>query len=54
MNRQIKTPNKFEELFQGLEKCGAVHIFDGTLGRADAKIDLAPLLREALNLTVAA
>lgn len=33
MNRQTKTPNKFEELFQGLEKLNAIHIFDGTLDR---------------------
>ncbi len=49
MNRQTRTPNKFEELFQGLEKLGAVHIFDGTLGSADRKIDLKPLLKNALN-----
>ena len=49
MNRQLKTPNKFEELFQGLEKCDAVHIFDGDLGSANTKIDLTPLLKQALK-----
>ncbi|MBC8207060.1 MAG: mitochondrial fission ELM1 family protein [Kiritimatiellales bacterium] len=52
MNRQLKSPNKFEELFQGLEKRGAVHLFDGTLGHADKKIDLAPLLKQALNRAI--
>jgi mitochondrial fission protein ELM1 len=47
MNRQTKTPNKFEELIQGLEKCNAVHVFDGTLGRADQKIDLKGILLAA-------
>ena len=50
MNRQLKTPNKFQELFQGLEQQNAVHIFDGTLGNANQKIDLKPLLQQALNL----
>ena len=44
MNRQLKSPNKFEELISGLEKANAVHLFDGTLGNANNKIDLAPLL----------
>lgn len=49
MNRQTRTPNKFQELFQGLEKFNAVHIFDGTPGSADQKIDLQPLLKAALQ-----
>jgi mitochondrial fission protein ELM1 len=49
MNRQLKSPNKFEELFQGLEKTNAVHIFDGTLGTANQKVDLKPLLETALK-----
>jgi len=48
MNRQIKSPNKFEELIQGLEALGSVHVFDGTLGNAGTKIDLGPLLRKAM------
>lgn len=48
MNRQLKTPNKFEELIQGLEKLNAVHVFDGTLGSANQKIDLSSLLKENL------
>jgi mitochondrial fission protein ELM1 len=52
MNRQLKTPNKFEELIQGLEARDAIHIFDGTLGTADHKIDLGPLLREAVGKLV--
>ena len=47
MNHQTKTPNKFEELIQGLEKHNAVHIFDGTLGSADQKIDLKSILLAA-------
>jgi len=47
MNQQLKTPNKFEELIQGLEKRDAVHLFDGTLGTADRKIDIQPMLRNA-------
>jgi mitochondrial fission protein ELM1 len=49
MNRQTRSPNKFEELFQGLEKLNAVHIFDGTLGAAGQKVDLKPLLKKALS-----
>ena len=49
MNRQLKSPNKFEELIGGLEKQHAVHVFDGTLGHADKKIDLTSLLKTALN-----
>ena len=46
LNRQLKTPNKFEELIQGLENHGAVHVFNGTLGAAGQKIDLGELLRK--------
>ncbi|MCC7300360.1 MAG: mitochondrial fission ELM1 family protein [Verrucomicrobia bacterium] len=49
MNRQIKTPNKFEELIQGLENLNAVHLFDGTLGDANRKIDLKEQLQEVLK-----
>ncbi len=52
MNRHLKSPNKFEELFYELEKRGAVHVFDGTLGSADSKIDLTPLLKLALNRAI--
>ena len=44
MNRQLKSPNKFEELVRGLAGHNAVHVFDGTLGDADTKIDLTPVL----------
>jgi mitochondrial fission protein ELM1 len=44
LNRQLKTPNKFEELIQGLEKRSAVHIFDGNLGTTNVKIDLTPYM----------
>jgi mitochondrial fission protein ELM1 len=47
MNRQLKSPNKFEELIRGLEAHGAVHVFDGSLGDAAKKIDLGNLLRDA-------
>jgi mitochondrial fission protein ELM1 len=49
MNKQTKTPNKFEYLIQGLEKLNAVHVFDGTLGAADRKTDLSALLNEKLK-----
>jgi mitochondrial fission protein ELM1 len=49
MNRQLKTPNKFEELISNLEAHNAVHVFDGQLGGADTKIDLGPLLRQAVD-----
>lgn len=49
MNRQLKSPNKFEELIHGLEQKDAVHLFEGTLGDADKKIDLTPLLKKALE-----
>jgi len=45
MNRQTKTPNKFQELIHGLEKLNAVHVFNGTLGTANRKIDLAETLK---------
>ncbi|MGE4490499.1 MAG: ELM1/GtrOC1 family putative glycosyltransferase [Kiritimatiellales bacterium] len=43
-NRQLKTPNKFEELIQGLEQQSAVHVFDGSFGTANAKINLTPYM----------
>jgi hypothetical protein len=49
MNRQRKTPNKFQELIQGLETVNAVHVFDGALGAANSKIDLSALLNEKLK-----
>ncbi|MCU0856951.1 MAG: mitochondrial fission ELM1 family protein [Pontiellaceae bacterium] len=49
MNRQLKTPNKFQEFIQGLEKLGAVHVFDGTTENARKKIDLSALLKERLK-----
>lgn len=54
INRQFKTPNKFEELFQGLEKQNAIHVFDETLGDANKKIDLQPLLKSAVNRLIQA
>lgn len=42
--------NKFERFVDGLEARGAVHRFDGTLGRAREKIDLRALLRSAIPL----
>ena len=40
MNCQLKTPNKFQEFFQGLEKINAVHIFDGTRRECDTPYSL--------------
>lgn len=48
-NRQLKTPNKFEKFFQGLEKIDAVHVFDGTLGSARQKINMTPVLKKLLR-----
>jgi mitochondrial fission protein ELM1 len=50
MNRQLKSPNKFEELIQGLETRHAVHVFDGTLGKADQKVDLKGILKAAIKI----
>lgn len=52
MNRQIKSPNKFEKLISGLAQQNAVHLFDGTLGTADKKIDLTPRLQDAIQRTL--
>ncbi len=52
MNRQLKIPNKFEELIQGLESCNAVHVFDGTLGDASTKINLGETLRQSTRSMV--
>jgi len=49
MNRQLKSPNKFEELVQGLEKLDALHVFDGSLGAANQKVDIQPLLKQAAD-----
>lgn len=49
MNRQLKIPNKFEELIRGLESRNAVHVFNGILGTADQKVDLGSLLRPVFN-----
>lgn len=46
MTKQTKTPNKFQEFFQGLEKQRAVHIFDGSTGNARQKIDIQPQIRK--------
>lgn len=48
MNRQLKSPNKFEELIKGLETRGALHVFDGTLDNAGTKIDLGPILKTSM------
>jgi mitochondrial fission protein ELM1 len=50
MNRQLKSPNKFEELIHGLEKQNAVHVFNGNLGSADTKIDLKDSLNKAMEI----
>ena len=52
MNRQLTSPNKFEELIQGLEKLNAAHLFDGNLGNADQKVDLGPILRDGIKKRV--
>ncbi len=49
MNRQLKSPNKFEELIRSLEKQNALHVFDGTLGNANRKIDTGQIIRAAMG-----
>ncbi len=49
MNRPLKSPNKFEELIRGLESRNALHVFDGTRGNADTKIDIGPMLNNAVK-----
>jgi len=48
MNRQLKHPNKFEELIRKLESTGAVHVFDGSLGEASVKVDLKSIIEKCL------
>ncbi|AKJ64443.1 ELM1/GtrOC1 family putative glycosyltransferase [Kiritimatiella glycovorans] len=48
-NRPLKSPNKFERLVEGLRRRRAAHVFDGSLGDEREKIDLGPILREAIN-----
>jgi len=48
LTRQRRPDNKFLRLIDRLAEAGAVHRFDGTLGNASRKIDLAPLLRPLL------
>ena len=42
--------SKFARFIRNLEQEGAIHIFDGTLGTADHKIDLAPAFEKARNM----
>jgi mitochondrial fission protein ELM1 len=49
MNRQLKAPNKFEELIRGLADRDAVHVFDGALGHAAEKIDVGAILRRTME-----
>jgi len=42
--------SKFARFIQGLEREGAAHVFDGTLGSASRKIDLAPALEQARKM----
>ncbi|MHC4552009.1 MAG: ELM1/GtrOC1 family putative glycosyltransferase [Planctomycetota bacterium] len=44
-----KRPSKFDRFISDLQELGAVHVFDGTLGTADKKLDLAPTIVEALG-----
>ncbi len=45
-----KPDSKFGRFIRGLEQAGAVHVFDGTAGCADRKIDLAPAFEQARKL----
>lgn len=38
--------SKFSRLISDLAKAGAVHVFDGACGKANHKIDLAPILHQ--------
>lgn len=49
MAPQTRSPNKFEKLIAGLEQQEAVHVFDGTLGSANRKMNLSALLNEKLK-----
>ena len=42
--------SKFARFIQNLEQVQAVHVFDGTLGAASSKIDLAPIFARAKAL----
>ncbi len=43
-----QTKNKFDVFLRDLQARGCVHLFDGSLGQADRKIDVAQTVREAL------
>ncbi|HOE60421.1 MAG TPA: ELM1/GtrOC1 family putative glycosyltransferase [Kiritimatiellia bacterium] len=45
-----KPDSKFGRFIRDLEQAGAVHVFDGTPGCADRKIDLAPAFEQARKL----
>jgi hypothetical protein len=42
--------SKFARFIQNLAQENAVHVFDGTLGSASNKIDLAPAFEQARKL----
>lgn len=44
-----KKPSKFDRFITDLQELGAVHVFDGTLGNADKKLDLKPTINQALS-----
>jgi len=47
----LRSPSsKFARFVRELEAAGAAHIFDGALGQANRKIDLAPVFEQARRL----
>jgi len=42
--------SKFSRFVRDLESAHAVHVFDGTLGHASLKVDLAPAFEKARKL----
>jgi len=45
-----RTRSKFSRFVQDLVAAGAVHVFDGTIGNARTKLDLAPSIRRVGDL----
>jgi mitochondrial fission protein ELM1 len=48
LKMQAKRPSKFDRFTKQLAMNGNLHIFGGSLGKANVKIDLAPIIRRIL------
>ncbi len=48
LKNMTQKKSKFDIFLEGLQEQGCVHLFDGRLGQADRKIDVAQMVRKAL------